>query len=785
MLIYYIYYLIILRRIYVLIYKIIFLKIIKKYNIGGMRIYDITINLINNQYTNHYCFNNSIINIGGNKFMIVYRNIIYNIKKDFHPWSIWWNGFSIFKEYNPELFQKNGLLLTNNKHYADFKYRNSIAMDKFTNIDRNYDPYFSNPLEYDSTGIAIFEYTIDNGWKLLINNNNIFQNEMNHDTRLIMYDNNYLLTYNMFLKKGNVMSIKMMKRKLIYSEKYNMIYLGVEQEMLEGYNYGQVEKNCIFDPNKNILYNINGIFTILMESTKTKLNINIKLFQELQNLIGKDNIIFSLSTPSILYKNKFLALGHVKIAYKNKLPNSPIKNFVDSLDFSKIYKHGKFIYLMFFFEYDNNYEITKLSNSFIPTIDNNHLPYYLVFPMSLILYGNQFIIGYGEGDTKTKILTFETDEVDKLLIPVNKLNVSNYDFMFLTPKYFSPDILHLGYFSKLNCGDDAFIEVFRYLNKTYYPHLCIDYKNVTNSIVPEKYKLITLGGGDVINDYFIGYLDKIKNIHCVSVGIAYESKINLLDKFNTILLRYSGDLNKVTEKYPDKIVKYFPDLVFLFDRFVDKTNKIIINEKIKIGISLCRNYYNKDFEPDYFNFICGIVEFIKLLINYNYQIYLIPFGINEDIIDENDIILNKHIKSFFLDNEEVIDVTMQKYYDLENYVYSNFYVINSMDFMICSRFHSHIFSMVCRVPFVSLSCSRKCKNFMIESNLGDNYYPLITNSINIPIEMDFNNFFIFIQQKINNSLEIKKNINNTMDIINIQMDEFIIYWKDFVLSHFL
>ena len=61
---------------------------------------------------------------------------------------------------------------------------------------------------------------------------------------------------------------------------------------------------------------------------------------------------------------------------------------------------------MFLYEYNDNYEIIRVSHSFIPTDNTDcHFPYYLVFPMSITINNDEIIIGYGEGDVKSKILS--------------------------------------------------------------------------------------------------------------------------------------------------------------------------------------------------------------------------------------------------------------------------------------------------------------------------------------------------------------------------------------------
>lgn len=105
-----------------------------------------------------------------------------------------------------------------------------------------------------------------------------------------------------------------------------------------------------------------------------------------------------------------------------------------------------------------------------------------------------------------------------------------------------------------------------------------------------------------------------------------------------------------------------------------------------------------------------------------------------------------------------------------------------MNFIVCSRFHAHIYSTILRKPFVSLSCSRKCKNYMIENDLSCNYYELETNDILIPININSNEITNFIIEKINNKNTFINKLENTMISINKRMDLFIEKWLEIIFT---
>ena len=84
-----------------------------------------------------------------------------------------------------------------------------------------------------------------------------------------------------------------------------------------------------------------------------------------------------------------------------------------------------------------------------------------------------------------------------------------------------------------NCGDDAFMEVFKYLYLGT-PH---KYKFSDRYLFGQKTDICVLGGGDVINDYFVKSIPDNVNSIAVGVGIPYDEFIPMLKRFCAVYLR--------------------------------------------------------------------------------------------------------------------------------------------------------------------------------------------------------------------------------------------------------
>lgn len=709
---------------------------------------------------NEYMFNNSIIDYDG-YFIMTYRFIKYFDKEKIHPWSAWSKGFN---NTNKNIIEKNPELIVNPKLYALVKYRSKIDNDYFISMDYLDDYNNENVTEIDTTGIAIFK--TDNFVDInIIYNNPVFFINYNHDSRLCKIDNTIYITYNGFFNNNDILKVKMMYRKLFFNLDERFIYIGSENQLVN--TNKAVEKNCIIDLNNNILYNINGSFDYIINNNI--LSNNIEQLQNIINYYGKDNIIFSLGTPIQKYNNLLIGLGHVKIDYRNIKRDNNFNYFIKSFNWKNIKIHGRYIYFMFFFTYDNNYKIKHLSNCFIPTDNNNsHLPYLLVFPTGLLNINNNYIITYGEGDEFSKLIIMNKDEIERLLINIDEIDNYNFGFYNVDIKEFINPIpisqyLIIGYYWKYNCGDDAFAicfdKYFSTIDDKYYSYY------IEPNRVKDYYKYLSIfdniivGGGDIINSYFMEDIIKLKEcliekrldikIIGISIGIPYLDNIKYLNYLDNIYLRNYYDYEDlINNKYPEVSVlksniHYSQDICFLLDKKDYPIDIDIDENKINVGVFLCRTFYNRKYEDLYFNMILKLSKLLNeiLKLNDNIIIYLIPFNININNNKENDCLINQHIKSLNKLNNRIIDVSYNYFntgFIKENekiYVRQIDTLVRKMKIGICSRFHSHIFCYNNNVPFISLSCTRKVYELLKYMELLE-YYSKIDCINDVPKTFD-------------------------------------------------
>ncbi len=686
--------------------------------------------ILNNGAMNYYTFNPCLLHIGQNKYLVVYRIASYDLPMTYHCWKVWNSSYRLFK--NP-------------KAASSTKYRDYLGLEIVHEIKSI--PIAQKFPEFDSTGLALVEF-VNYKFVLIWNIAELFPNEMNQDSRIQYIDGKYSVIYNVFDAEG----VKLRVRDFVFSK--TKIQLTRERYLFD-HIYRMAEKHACYEHTRNkIQYAIGEDFLEFIENgTKYKGNVYCNRFRDLLIRYGKENVLFSLSTSSIEYKENYLACGHAKFCYK-KIQDF---DFLIHVDMTKIIQHGKYIYFLYLYEFSPQGDILRISTMFLPTIANCHLPYLLAMPMGLTTMPNdKIMIGYGEGDCRTKAIILNTNEIEYLL------NDNSKTPCFLTEQL---HISHVGYFGHKNCGDDAFEIIFRsfYQNT---PH-----KYSFSNFNPNS-SLNILGGGDVINDYFINNTVCTNSI-ALSVGIPYDEFKRFLPKFKSVYLRNSNDYEKLKKQYNN--CHYAPDLSFLLPRiFGDPNPKLKTNT---IGIILARTYFNINYPNLYYDFCAQIAKFIDLAMDQKFKFCFIPFCVNQKNNQENDLLIIADVLSF-VKNRNAIEIFIASE---TNFVKDTYFKIASMDFNICSRFHSHVFSMIHNVSFISLTCGKKCIEFM--TALPECLYRLKKNEIDLPIEFDGSMFYHFFKQQIITKQKTQENLKQLSSIYIAQAEKFACNYEELISKY--
>lgn len=725
--------------------------------------------------------NNSLLHYRDDLFLMTFRRMEFHIPtKSFlpiiHPWKMWDNGFK-FLHPNPDRVDPT-------KKYGRAKYRTVLSPDRFVSFASDETHLQSGYQEFDSTGLVVLRYHgIDapEPFRIVHSIDNLFGTDMNQDCRLSRdRDGELWLAYNGYFPP-NV--CKMLRRRVHLDFDQKFMYLHAEEDMIPVPFRQPIEKNCIMDSD-TIYYTFNnGIFTVIRDDMKHECPVPF-----LQQMVKKyDNrFVISLGTPPLeVWPGRFVAVGHVKIEFRDRQCcfglDDDFQEFVDGIDWSKIYQHGKYVYFMFLFEFNSHYQITRISHCFIPT-DNtaSHLPYLLAFPSGFTADPERyhFWLSYGEGDVRCKVLTFSRDDLDNLLfypetfVDGIKTHLLNTDEWNQRPK-----IYHVGYFFENNCGDDMFRVVFQTLKERYYPdHLALfrnEYKEFPD-YRPERDQIV-FGGGDIVNRYFLNDLFRSdgRRKDAVSIGIPYVDNDLLLQGFKNISLRSSTDFERLGKKYV-----WYPDLGFLMPRLFAPHPWPFPMKKTRprLGVCLARTFFRIERPQEYIAFILSLAQALTVLLEHM-DVFLIPFCTRSQKPYEDDNVIHQHLREFFRTDPRVVDTS--SWVVRGDPLFHTYSVMSQMDVMLCSRFHSHVFSIALEIPFVSLSNNRKVVNLMTEFFLQDFRYKF--NDVDgLPIHVNGVGLASSVMRQWEHRVQVKDRLSRLMKVVSRNMDQFVSMWKTYV-----
>lgn len=360
----------------------------------------------------------------------------------------------------------------------------------------------------------------------------------------------------------------------------------------------------------------------------------------------------------------------------------------------------------------------------------------------------------------------------------------------------------IGYYNHYNAGDEqykiSFLNVLNTYLRSEFTCEFFDCDNIYNKCFNES-DIIILGGGDVLNNYF---LDKIhKHFHntnnlilAFSVGLPYIDTLIKTDKLNIIsyiFLRTTADLNLFKQYFFEDRIFYLPDISLILKQnnlkdITLNTNDIKNNyiEKIKIHknankkiviVSLSRHIYNKDYTTNYTNIITKFSQFCKILSSLNYHIVFLPFNTNPININENDIIIHNDILKLLNDTDDNTnnDITFINEELNSSEILS---IFELADLSIPMRFHACLFAFYTNTPIIPIYTTRKIKNLLNEFE-WEYQYELIKNEKDIPLDLDLDHLLYIYKNLIKNS-NLQQNLNKINELLQQKFNENISNFTD-------
>jgi len=295
-------------------------------------------------------------------------------------------------------------------------------------------------------------------------------------------------------------------------------------------------------------------------------------------------------------------------------------------------------------------------------------------------------------------------------------------------------VLILGYYGKGNLGDDLFQFAITDMVRTKYPTVSLVFANPEDiSSIPGNPDIIFIGGGDLINDYFMNSLrnllrDTRTPVYGIGIGFPYPNLITpeYLDIFDIIVTRTKSLYPKLQEAMPGRSY-YGPDLV----RFLpNNTNKKNAN---RVGIFFANSICPPDspLVQKLVSIVKGIADKTNSCLGKKYVVTLYAMNTSGSP-QEDDNVLNRAVYKYIdYDNVQLIENPIAP--DQLISLFSTFHAT------VCTRYHAHILSLMSGTPFVSLFSTQKVKDLLQTEGLLEYGHEMLTDRQTLkPINFDPN-----------------------------------------------
>lgn len=298
-------------------------------------------------------------------------------------------------------------------------------------------------------------------------------------------------------------------------------------------------------------------------------------------------------------------------------------------------------------------------------------------------------------------------------------------------------ILVLGFYDRDNLGDECYKIAFTKIFGNYtLIFSCTD----DVIFIPHDINTIIVGGGDIINSYFMSKVllllkDFKGNVYAFSVGIPYTNDgLQFLNIFDHVYLRSFKDYEIARSHIGSRNVTFLPDASVVF---TTSNNPSPNNTPKKVGICLAQPlFYNNPNAHQILNNLCSVLS------NFNYEYHLLAFN-DSNSPRESDLVLNEKVY-YMLQSKNVSVVNHTEKFS----AYDMLQFFDQMDFLICMRYHSVMYSLIKQKQYIPLYVSSKIDKLLFD--YPNKYvYKLPVNDTDQPTSLDENKLFNLIQGIIN------------------------------------
>lgn len=290
------------------------------------------------------------------------------------------------------------------------------------------------------------------------------------------------------------------------------------------------------------------------------------------------------------------------------------------------------------------------------------------------------------------------------------------------------NILVLGYYDRHNLGDDMFkLTMPKLFPESTLTFTCTDDFNGNH----KNYDAIVCGGGDIVNDYFNKKITKLLTgfkgqVFAVGIGIPYPGLIKkgYLDIYDHVFIRERTDLMKIQRRLGSQYGHYLPDLGFALDFPECPVRDYKIEKKRRIGVFLAQSLHKH--KPIFFS-LCQFISDISK----DYEVILIRFNTSNSPMEDDKYINNDIYDCLCVDCPNLKnDPTVYNVQEMLT-------LMTQLDYGVCMRFHSHIFSTISELPFFSIYSTRKVGLYIDEEDYHKWSKPITLDGSGKPLKFDY------------------------------------------------
>lgn len=310
----------------------------------------------------------------------------------------------------------------------------------------------------------------------------------------------------------------------------------------------------------------------------------------------------------------------------------------------------------------------------------------------------------------------------------------------------SVHVLVLGFYARKNAGDDCYEFALQrligdmHLNAS----LNIDFKCTDDiNVLPEGVDIVICGGGDIVNQYFMSKVEKLISgytgmVYAVSVGIPYKCDANYLQMFDHVFVRSSPDYEVAVKEVGEKNVSLCGDISLALYNGLGPPKITPVQDqtsrpKVHVGVCLAQPaFYDNSFKSFLMNKLQRALVELYHEHDGMIQYHLLPFNTNTDNMSECDIYIHQELQAALLDQS--VDVVNHE--SLNGPLELLAFINNHTDYMVCMRYHSVMFSIICSKPFATLHSTQKIDSLLKDANCNERACRLICDDFDVPY--DFN-----------------------------------------------